>query len=90
MIMNLQPYEVALILGVVILALEMMTGVFICLSLAIGLFSVALTEFLSDNFYLERDILIFAVVAMAAFIGLRLTFRSKGDVKIAREDINDY
>ena len=40
--MDLQPYEVALILGVVILALEMMTGVFICLSLAIGLFSVAL------------------------------------------------
>ncbi|WP_156150634.1 NfeD family protein [Hyphomicrobium sp. 99] len=90
MTMNLQPYEVALILGVVILALEMITGVFICLSLAIGLFSVALVEFLSQNFYLERDVLIFALVAMAAFIGLRLTFRSKGDVKIAREDVNDY
>ncbi|WP_143117853.1 NfeD family protein [Hyphomicrobium facile] len=80
----------ALILGVVILALEMITGVFICLSLAIGLFSVALIEFLSQNFHLERDVLIFAVVAMGAFIGLRLTFRSKGDVKTAREDVNDY
>ncbi|CAA2143743.1 hypothetical protein HYPP_04392 [Hyphomicrobium sp. ghe19] len=88
--MDLQPYEVALILGVVILALEMITGVFICLSLAIGLFSVALTEFLSQNFHLERDVLIFAVVAMGAFIGLRLIFRSKGDVKTAREDVNDY
>lgn len=90
MMMNLQPFEVALILGVVILALEMLTGVFICLSLAIGLFSVALTEFLSDNYYLERDILIFVVVAMSAFIGLRLAFRSKGDVKISRKDVNDY
>ncbi|WP_339086663.1 hypothetical protein [Hyphomicrobium sp. ghe19] len=90
MMMDLQPYEVALILGVVILALEMITGVFICLSLAIGLFSVALTEFLSQNFHLERDVLIFAVVAMGAFIGLRLIFRSKGDVKTAREDVNDY
>ncbi|MBY0560276.1 hypothetical protein [Hyphomicrobium sp.] len=88
--MDLQPYEVALILGVVILALEMLTGVFICLSLAIGLFSVALTEFLTQNFHLERDVLIFAVVAMGAFIGLRLTFRSKGDVKTTREDVNDY
>lgn len=88
--MDLQPYEVALILGVVILALEMLTGVFICLSLAIGLFSVALTEFLSQNFHLERDVLIFAVVALGSFIGLRLTFRSKGDVKTAREDVNDY
>lgn len=88
--MDLQPYEVALILGVVILALEMMTGVFICLSLAIGLFSVALTEFLSQNFHLERDVLIFVVVALGSFIGLRLTFRSKGDVKTAREDVNDY
>ncbi|SFV38102.1 hypothetical protein SAMN04488557_3505 [Hyphomicrobium facile] len=88
--MDLQPYEMALILGVVILALEMITGVFICLSLAIGLFSVALIEFLSQNFHLERDVLIFAVVAMGAFIGLRLTFRSKGDVKTAREDVNDY
>ena len=88
--MDLQPYEVALILGVVILALEMMTGVFICLSLAIGLFSVALTEFLSQNFHLERDVLIFVIVALGSFIGLRLTFRSKGDVKTAREDVNDY
>lgn len=88
--MDLQPYEVALILGVVILALEMMTGVFICLSLAIGLFSVALTEFLSQNFHLERDVLIFVVVALGSFIGLRLTFRSKGDVKTARGDVNDY
>ena len=88
--MDLQAYEMALILGVVILALEMITGVFICLSLAIGLFSVALIQFLSQNFYLERDVLIFAVVAMGAFVGLRLTFRSKGDVKTAREDVNDY
>lgn len=90
MMMDLQPYEVALILGVVILALEMLSGVFICLSLAIGLFSVAMVEFLSQNFHLERDVLIFVVVALGSFIGLRLTFRSKGDVKTAREDVNDY
>ncbi len=88
--MDLEPYEVALIIGVVILALEMISGLFICLSIAIGLFSVALIEFLSQNFHLERDVLIFAVVAIGSFIGLRLTFRSKGDVKIARKDVNDY
>jgi len=88
--MNLQPYEVALILGVVILALEMMTGVFICLSIAIGLFSVALMEFLSQDFQLVRDVLVFVFIAMGSFIGLRLAFRSKGDVKTAREDVNDY
>jgi membrane protein implicated in regulation of membrane protease activity len=88
--MNLQPYEVALILGVVILALEMTTGVFICLSIAIGLFSVALTEFLLQDFQLVRDVLIFVFTAMAAFIGLRLVFRSKGDVKTAHKDVNDY
>jgi hypothetical protein len=74
----------------VILALEMTTGAFICLSIAIGLFSVAFTEFLLQDFQLVRDVLIFVFTAMAAFIGLRLVFRSKGDVKTAREDVNDY
>lgn len=88
--MNLQPYEVALILGVVILLLEMVTGVSICLSISIGLFSVALVQYLSHDFQLVRDVLIFVLVAMGTFIGLRLVFRSKGDVRTARKDVNDY
>jgi membrane protein implicated in regulation of membrane protease activity len=88
--MALHPFEQTLILAVFVLALEMLTGAFVCLSFSIGLFAVAGVEFLFSNFDFTRDILFFAIIAVTTFVGLRLAHRAKGDTKIAEKDINDY
>jgi membrane protein implicated in regulation of membrane protease activity len=88
--MAFQPFEVAMAMAILVLALEMLTGAFVFLSFSTALFAVTGAEVFFRDFSFKRDVLIFATVSVATFIGLRLAFRTKGDTMITKNDINDY
>lgn len=85
-----QPFEFTLVLAVILLVAEVFAGAFVFLSFSVALFCVATAEFFFRGFSLGRDTLIFVLVTGAVFIGLRLIFRTKGDTKVAKGDVNEY
>jgi len=88
--MRLDAFEVAIILAFAFLALEIFTGLFVCLSLSAALLAVAAVEYASGGFDFSRDGILFSMVAVLAFVGLRFVFAAKGDRKTAKKDVNDY
>ncbi len=86
----IQPFEVTLALSVVLLIVEMFSGAFVFISFSAALFIVSMVQFILHNFSPYRDVSIFIVVTVASFLGLRLTFKAKGDTKACKGDINEY
>ena len=84
------PFEFFLTIAVIVLALELVTGFFVCLSFSIGLFLVAGAEIIFYRFNLERDVLLFAVGSIISFIAFRIVFRGNEDNKANEGDINEY
>ena len=78
---------VALGLGVV----ELVTGSFVFLGFAIGMVATSLAQALTGRFDVNRDLLIFALSAIVAFVVIRRLFRRRDDTRVAeRDDINRY
>jgi len=70
--------------------LEVLIPSFISLGFAIGAFVVGLLTLIGAAFTLPITILIFAVLSLIAYIGMRYFFAlPKGQVKIWDRDIND-
>jgi membrane protein implicated in regulation of membrane protease activity len=88
--MAMQPFEVALGAAVVLAALEVVTGTFVLLGFCIGCLAVAAVELVSGQFGVGRDVLVFAVVAGAAVVGLRRVFGARGDSRRVKGDVNEY
>lgn len=84
------PFQVFLTIAVIMIALELVTGLFVCLSFAIGLFLVAGVEIIFHKFNLERDVLFFAVGSIVSFVAFRIVFRRSEDSKVNEGDINEY
>ena len=72
------------------IAMELVTGLFVFLSFAIGLFLVAGADIIFHKFNLERDVLFFAVGSIVSFVAFRIIFRIRGDSKVNDGDINEY
>ena len=85
-----QPFEVSIAAAVILLILEIVFGTFMFLSFCIGCFAVATIEYFTGNVSLGRDLFVFTTTAASVASALRLGFRSPGDTKRARGDVNDY
>ena len=86
----IQPFEVTLTLAIVLLIAEMFAGAFVFVSISAALFIVSIVQFILHNFSPYRDASIFIVVTVVSFLGLRLTFKAKGDTKACKGDVNEY
>jgi len=87
---TLRPFELALAAAVILAVLEVLTGTFIFLGFCVGTLAVAVTEFVSSEFSLNRDALVFAAFAMLAIVALRFAFGRRGDTNRVKGDVNDY
>lgn len=88
--MNLELYQITLSLALLMLGLEIFTGTLVFLGFAIGLLIVGVTHWMTGEFSISRDCIIFAITSLLSFIALRKLFHHKGDIQKNNKDVNQY
>ena len=88
--MNMEFYQVTIIVGISFIIIEMFTLTYIFLGMGIASFAVALVQYLFDGLSFNRDLMIFAVVSAIAILLSRKIFKRNSDQTIPTEDVNQY
>jgi len=86
----MEPFQITLLLAIALAVGELLTGSFILLGLAIGAAVVAGLQWLGGGLNLNRDLLVFAVASLLAFVVCRRFFRRKDDQQDTAGDVNRY
>ena len=86
----MDAYQITLIVAFALGMAELVTGAFLFLGMAVGAAAVALVQWATSGFALNRDLLFFALVSIAAFLALRKWFARPSDQAAATDDINQY
>ncbi len=86
----MQAYQISLIVGFILGMIELATGAFIFLGMAIGMVSVAFVQWLFSDFSMNRDMMVFAVISTLSFVVLRMFFAKAKDQEKSELDINQY
>lgn len=89
--MNMEFYQISIIVGISFIILEMFTLTYIFLGMGIASFAVALFQYLFDGLSLNRDLMIFAIVSLVTILVSRKIFKRQSDQSISgEEDVNQY
>ncbi|MEY4284506.1 MAG: hypothetical protein EBV20_10910 [Betaproteobacteria bacterium] len=86
----LEPYQITLIAAFALALIEVLTGAFFFLGMSVGALLVAGLQWLTGNWQLNRDLLLFAVASVVAFALFRKLFKKPADQSTLSEDINQY
>jgi membrane protein implicated in regulation of membrane protease activity len=87
----IEIYQITLILAIISIILEMITGTLLLYSVAFSFLIVAIFQFISDGFEVDRDLIIFSICMLVSIIFLRKTYKKKTDVKCLKDDdVNLY
>ena len=87
----MEYYQLSIIAGIILIIIEMITLTFIFLGFGIGAFAVSLVQFLSGDFSLGRDSIVFALFSLISILIFRKLFKGNNDEKkLMEEDINQY
>ena len=89
--MNMEFYQISIIVGICFIIIEMFTLTYIFLGMGIASFAVALVQYLFDGMSFNRDLMIFAIVSAVVILASRKIFKRKSDQSISsEEDVNQY
>jgi membrane protein implicated in regulation of membrane protease activity len=89
--MNMEFYQISIIIGISFLIIEMFTLTFIFLGMGIASFAVALVQYFFGGLSLNCVLMIFAIVSAIVIIASRKIFKKKADQSISSEDdVNQY
>ena len=89
--MNMEFYQISIIIGISFIIFEMFTLTFIFLGIGIASFVVALFQYFFDGLSLNRDLMIFTIVSAIVILASRKIFKKKMDQSISSEDdVNQY
>ena len=89
--MNMEFYQITIIVGISFIILEMFTLTYIFLGMGIASFAVALVQYLFDGLSVNRDLMIFAIVSLVTILVSRKIFKRQSDQSISgEEDVNQY
>jgi len=89
--MNMEFYQISIIIGISFIIIEMFTLTFIFLGIGIASIVVALFQYFFDGLSLNRDLMIFAIVSAIVILASRKIFKKKMDQSISSEDdVNQY
>ena len=89
--MNMEFYQISIIVGISFIIIEMFTLTYIFLGMGIASFAVALVQYLFDGMNFNRDLMIFAIVSAIVILASRNIFKRKLDQSISgEEDVNQY
>ena len=89
--MNMEFYQITIIVGISFIIIEMFTLTYIFLGMGIASFAVALVQYLLDGLSFNRDLMIFTIVSAVVILASRKIFKRKSDQSISgEEDVNQY
>ena len=89
--MNMEFYQISIIVGISFIIFEMFTLTYIFLGMGIASFAVALVQYLFDGMSFNRDLMIFAIVSAIVILASRKIFKKKSDQSVLTEnDVNQY
>ena len=89
--MNMEFYQISIIVGICFIIIEMFTLTYIFLGMGIASFAVALVQYLFDGLSFNRDLMIFAIVSAIVILASRKIFKRKSDQSVSTEnDVNQY
>ena len=84
-------FQITLIAAVVFGIVEMLTMTFIFLGFAFGMLSVSAVQYVTGDYFLNRDLIIFSIVSCIAITVIRRLFGKKSDQqRLQQDDINHY
>ena len=88
--MNMESYQVTIIIGISFIIIEMFTLTYIFLGMGIASFAVALVQYLFDGLSFNRDLMIFSIISAIVILASRKIFKRKSDQSISTDDVNQY
>ena len=89
--MNMEFYQITIIVGISFIIIEMFTLTYIFLGMGIASFAVALVQYLLDGLSFNRDLMIFTIVSAIVILASRKIFKRKSDQSVSTEnDVNQY
>jgi len=89
--MNMEFYQISIIVGISFIIIEMFTITYIFLGMGIASFAVALVQYLFDGLSFNRDLMIFTIVFAIVILASRKIFKRKSDQSIScDDDVNQY
>lgn len=89
--MNMEFYQISIIIGISFIIIEMFTLTYIFLGMGIASFAVALIQYLFDGLIFNRDLMIFSIVSVIVILASRKFFKRKSDQSVLTEnDVNQY
>lgn len=88
----MEPYQVTIVIAFAFAVIEIMTLTFIFLSFAMAFLAIALFQFLTGEFSINRDIGIFAAFSIFFTVFFRGLFRRRKDQTGIKQDddVNAY
>lgn len=86
----MDAYQITFLVALALAMVELVTGAFLFLGMALGAAAVACVQWTAAGFALNRDLLIFAVVSVLAFLVLRKLFARPADQEESPDDVNRY
>lgn len=89
--MNIDAWQISLIIAFALAILELLSLSFGLLGMAVGMLAVSAAQYWGDGLSINRDVLIFAFASALAFFAFRMVFRKRSDQqKLQQDDINQY
>jgi membrane protein implicated in regulation of membrane protease activity len=88
----MEPYQISLVIAIVLALTEVLTLTFIFLGFSAAFLVVALFQYLSGAYELNRDIVIFSAFSILFILIFRRMFRRKSDQNRmgTEDDVNSY
>jgi len=90
--MNMEPYQLTLLIAFVFGIIEVLTLTFIFLSFALSFIAIAIFQYMTGEFSINREMGIFTTFSIFFTIFFRGLFRGKKDQKEMKidDDVNLY
>ncbi len=87
----MDAYQLAVIAAILLAIVEILTLTLIFLGLSIGMIGVALVQYVTDGYSINRDLLVFICTSSISILILRVIFKKKTDQdRLAEDDISQY
>ena len=85
----IDAYQITLIIAIIAIILEMLTGTLLLFSVAFSFVIVSIFQFVSNGLDINRDLIIFSISMGVSIIFLRKTYKKKTDTsRLKDDDIN--
>lgn len=87
----MEPYQISIIIAILLGILELLVPMLIFIGMAAGMLAVAMMQYVSDSYALNRDLILWIIVSVIFVFLFRKLFKKQSDqTKLNVDDINQY